>query len=124
MLKGPDVSVLQHVFRFRVAASNGAGGAIEPLVIAPHDHLEQTRVAGEHTLDYLLVGELLILCACIEYSLVHACFPALQLDESGRWKWLQNLACNLRPFHGSFEWRQQLWTVIFKPPGGPCGWPF
>ena len=76
MLKGADVSVLQHVFGFRVAAGDGAGGAIEPLVIAPHDHLEQTRVACEHTLDYLLVGELLVLCARVEYSVVHPDLPA------------------------------------------------
>jgi uncharacterized damage-inducible protein DinB len=71
---------LQYVFGFRVAAGDGAGGTIQPLVVAAHDHFEQAGVAGEHTLDHLVVGELLV-ASRLEYALVHWPYPYLQLDE-------------------------------------------
>src|SRR5438552_1310226 len=106
MLEGADVSVLQHVFRFRIAAGNGAGGAIKPLVVAPHDHLEQAGVAREHTFDYLLIRELRVPCgsvnscrlASVSCRHVHAGNPTLQLDESDEGEGVTNhFGCNPSP---------------------------
>src|SRR6267142_1307511 len=111
VLEGADVSVLQYIFSLTVAAGDGTRRAVEPLVVAAHDHLEQAGIARKHALHHLLVGELLVLRAGVEYCLVHGWNPYLQLDEC-RWaEWLQNFGCNLLRLANSFGWRQ----IIYGP---------
>src|SRR5579864_1114278 len=55
--EGADVSLLHHVFAFGVVAQDGAGGAVDALVMAAHQDLKQVALAGEHARHDLLVGQ-------------------------------------------------------------------
>jgi hypothetical protein len=55
--EGADVRVLHDVLGFGVVGEDGAGDAIEPLVVAAHEHLEQAGLAIPHAGHHLLVGQ-------------------------------------------------------------------
>ena len=52
-----DVGLLHDVLGLAFVPEDGPSGAVEPLVVAPHQHLEERRLAGQNTGDHLLVRE-------------------------------------------------------------------
>src|ERR1043165_4066497 len=71
MLVSPHVGVLHHVFRFRIITQNGPGDAIETLVVAAHDQLEQRRLALQYAADHFLIWESFRVVQEIENSRAH-----------------------------------------------------
>src|SRR4029077_4390876 len=57
MLVRTDVCILHHVLRFLVAAGDGSDRAIDALVVAPHDDLEEPVGSGTDARDDVLVGQ-------------------------------------------------------------------
>jgi hypothetical protein len=57
VLIGADVGGLHDVLGLRIVASDGAGGAVEALVVAAHDDLKERGFAGEHAADDLFIAE-------------------------------------------------------------------
>jgi hypothetical protein len=57
MRVGIDIRLLHHVFRLAIVAQDGPGGPVQPLVVPPHQHLEQGRLAVQHLRDDLLIRE-------------------------------------------------------------------
>jgi len=56
VLVGVDVGLLHDVLDVGVVAQDGPDGAVDPLVVPPHQHLETGRFAGADPLDQRLVG--------------------------------------------------------------------
>ena len=57
MAVGLDVRLLDGVLGVGVVAQDGARGAEQPLVVAPHQDLEQRLVAAADPRDYVFVGQ-------------------------------------------------------------------
>jgi len=68
----PDVGLLNHVLRLGVVPEDRADGAIDALVVAAHEDLEQRGIAGAHPLHHLLVGELALAGTATLCSTIHA----------------------------------------------------
>lgn len=64
VLVSPDVGVLHDVFGLAIIVQDGAGDAVEALVVATHDDFVKRTFSGEDAMDDLFVGEALGLRNC------------------------------------------------------------
>ena len=75
---GVHVRLLHHVFRFRLVAHDRARRAVDPLVVAAHQDLEQRRLSADDARDDLLVGQRLPALEHAAVDHMHGGLPLLE----------------------------------------------